>query len=223
MKTTANGAPGFSKDAIRGVESGSAFWSFVIRPSSFSRVSAFTLIELVVSISLSSVICGLAASLLWNASRQQSEISARSELTDGASAALEVMVRYLREIPQNECPGGATPCLNGHAQVTTATATQIRYGNNGFRQNGSNLEMTSNNAVNWYTLAGDVSSLQLTYYNRLGQDLAGLSNPCNDAQNMRRVVLTLTLSRSNQTATVRTGLFLRNFMNEVTSDPASCP
>jgi hypothetical protein len=36
---------------------------------------------------------------------------------------------------------------------------------------------------------------------------------------MRRIVLTLTLSRANQTAKIRTGIYLRNFMDEVTSDP----
>jgi type II secretory pathway pseudopilin PulG len=186
-------------------------------------LQAFTLIELVLSISVSTIICGLAGSLLWNASRQQSEVAARSELVDEASVALEVVLRYLREIPQDECPGGPSPCLNGNAQVASATTTEIRFGNNGFRHNGANLEMTIDNATSWHTLAADVSSLQLTYYDRLGQDLAGLSNPCNDPQKMRRIVVTLTMNRASQTATVRTGVFLRNFMDEVASDPSACP
>lgn len=181
--------------------------------------AGFTLIELVVSITVSVIICGLAGSLLWNATQQRSEVSARAELIDMGASALEIMTRYLREIPQDECPGNPTPCLAGHAQVTTATSTQIRWGVYGFRKSGTNLEMTTNSGTTWYKLCGDVSSLSLTYYNRVGQNLLMLTSPDDDPQNMRRVTISLTLVRSSQTAKLSTGIFLRNFMNEVTSDP----
>lgn len=181
--------------------------------------AGFTLIELVVSITVSVIICGLAGSLLWNATQQRSEISARGELIDMGASALEIMTRYLREIPQNECVGNPTPCLAGHAQVTTASSTQIRWGTYGFRKSGTDLEMTTNSGTTWYKLCGDVSSLTLSYYNRTGQNLLSLISPADDPQNMRRITISLTLVRSSQTAKLTTDIYLRNFMNEVTSDP----
>jgi prepilin-type N-terminal cleavage/methylation domain-containing protein len=188
-------------------------------PHRTSRRAAFTLIELIVSMSVSVVVCGIAGSLVWNATKQRSEVAARGELIDMGSTALEMMIRYLREIPQNECEGTPTPCLNGNAQVTTATVNAIRWGDYGFRKSGSNLQMTTNNAVTWRTLATDVTAFSLTYYNRLGQNLITLSSPDDAPQNMRRIVISLTLSRANQTVVLRTGLYLRSFMNEVTLDP----
>ena len=184
-----------------------------------SRASAFTLVEFVSTMVISVIMCGSAGSLLWDSAQQRSEIAARSELIDIGSAALERMVRSLRDITQDECPGGGTPCLNGNAQVSSATATQIRWGSNGIRLSGTEVQLTTNNAANWYTLAADATDLQLIYYNRTGQDLQTLSAPGNAASNMRRVSITLKLGRANQNVTLRTGLYLRNFMNEVTSDP----
>jgi hypothetical protein len=169
-------------------------------------------VELVSTIAISSIVCGSAATLLWNAAQQRSEVAARGDLVDIGSVGLERMVRHLRDITQNECSGNPTPCLNGNAQVSTATATQIRWGNYGFRQSGTELQMTSDNATNWYTLASDVTSLQLVYYDRLGAATT-------TAASMRRISITLTLTRANQTVVLRTGLYLRNFMNEVTTDP----
>ncbi|HUN82649.1 MAG TPA: hypothetical protein VMV81_14185 [Phycisphaerae bacterium] len=179
----------------------------------------FTVMELVVSITVSVIICGAASALLWNAASQQAQVAARADMIDNGSAAMELMVRYLREITQNECPGNPTPCLNGNAQVTTATSTLIQWGSYGFRQNGTTLEMSTDNAASWHRLTTDLSTLQLTYFNRTGQDLSTQSSPGNLPANMRRIVIDLTLSRATQVVHLRTGLFLRNFMNEVNSDP----
>ncbi len=181
--------------------------------------AGFTLIELVVSISVSVIICGTSGSLLWNATQQRSEVSARAELIDQGASAMEIMARYLKEIPQNECSGNPTPCLAGHAQVSSASTTQILWGTYGFRKSGSTLQMTSNSGTTWYTLCTDVSALAFTYYNRTSQNLLALASPNDEPQNMRRITISLTLNRTNQTAKLQTGVFLRNFMNEVTSDP----
>ena len=189
------------------------------RATAMNPRAGFTLIELVVSISVSVIICGISGSLLWNATQQRSEVSARAELIDLGASAMEIMVRYLKEIPQDECSGNPPPCLAGHAQVTTASATQVRWGTYGFRKSGTNLQMTSNSGTTWYTLCTDVSALAFTYYNRTSQNLLAVASPGDDPQNMRRITISLTLNRTNQTAKLQTGVFLRNFMNEVTSDP----
>jgi prepilin-type N-terminal cleavage/methylation domain-containing protein len=179
----------------------------------------FTLVELVVAMSVGVIISGVAAAMVWDASKQRSEASARAELADEAAAALEQMVRYVREIPQDECPGNPTPCLLGNAQVGTASQTELTFGNTGFRLSGDALQMTLDGGTNWHLLAADVSDFALTYYDRSASALAAFPLSPGDREDIRRVHVALTLERANQATTVRTGVYLRRFMDEVQTDP----
>ncbi|MFH1418236.1 MAG: hypothetical protein ABII12_08135 [Planctomycetota bacterium] len=173
------------------------------------------------SISVGVIISGIAASLVWNASKQMAEVSARGELYDMGSAALETMFRYLREIPQDECPVNPTPCLLGNAQISTATATELRFGNTGFRFNtGANaVEMTADNGTNWYALATDVGGFAFAYYDRSANSLTSFPLSQNDREDVRRISVDLQMTRAGQTAQLRSAIFLRSFMDEVNSDP----
>jgi|CXWL01.1.fsa_nt_gi prepilin-type N-terminal cleavage/methylation domain-containing protein len=183
----------------------------------------FTLIELVISIAVGSIISGSAAMLLWNATSQRSDAAARGELFDLASTSMEVLVRHLREIPQDECPSGSTPCLNENAQVGYASATEIRFGDFGststkrFRHSGTDLQMSANDGTNWYTVAADVSGLTFEYYNRAGSALSSFPLSLSDREDIRRIKITLNFTRLSQTAKVQTSVFLRSFLNEVMS------
>lgn len=179
----------------------------------------YTLIELIVCIAVGVVISGSAGMILWNASSQRVELSARAELHEIAAAALEKIVRHVREVEQDECPGNPTPCLLGNAQVSTATATELRFGSNGLRQTGSTLEMTIDNGTSWHVLVRDVSSFALAYANRLGSAMTSFPLSQANREDIRQVQITLALTRGTQTANVRTAVYLRNFMNEVMSDP----
>ncbi len=181
--------------------------------------SAFTLIELVVSITVGVIISGVAATLILNASKQRMEVAARGELIDMGSASMEVMLRYIREISQDECPLAATPCLNGNAQVTTAADSDLRFDTYGFRLNAGNLEMTRDSGTNWHTLASRVTGLTFTYYNRTGTVLS--PRPLSQANRyaIRRIGIQLDLASGSETTRLRTSIYLRNFMNEVTSAP----
>jgi prepilin-type N-terminal cleavage/methylation domain-containing protein len=180
-------------------------------------LSGFTLIELVVSMSVGVIICGIAGSLIWNASRQRTEIAARSELTDVGSSALEVMVRYVREIPQNECPSNPAPCLNGNAQISLASATELRFGTTGLRYNAGagRVEISNDTAVTWHTLATDVSSFAFSYFNRTNAALAAFPLSQSDREDVRRISIDCQFARGAETAHLRTSVYLRNFMNEV--------
>jgi len=188
-------------------------WS--CRPS----MRGFTLIELVVSITVGAIISGSAGLLILNATRQHAEISARSELIDMGSAGMEVMLRYVREIRQDETPSGPAPTLNGNAQITTASATDLRFDTYGFRLNGGTIEITNDTAANWHPLITDVSGLTLTYYDRLNAVLTPLPLSTTLAKNVRRISIQIDLARGPEGARLRTSFFLRNFMNEVTIDP----
>jgi len=185
------------------------------------------LVELVVCMTVGAIISGTAATLLWNASRQHSEVAARAELIDMGAAALEQVVRHVREVAQDGPPGP----LNGQARVTLAGGSEVRFVridpvsgteiSTGFRRNGATnrLEMTMDNAVSWFPLATDVTAFTLVYYNRKDQDISLLSYPDSEAYNTRRIGMTLTLARGTETAKIRTSVFLRNFMNEVELAP----
>lgn len=180
----------------------------------------FTLIELVTAMTVGVIICGIAGSLVWNASRQRAEVAARAELADQASAAMEVMLRHLREIPQDECPGEPTPCLLGHAQITMATATELRFGTFGLRFEGGSrqVQVSKDSGASWHALAADVSGFTLAYYRRNGSQPAAFPLSPSDREGVRRIALDLQLARGTESAHLRTSVYLRGFMNEVSTD-----
>lgn len=190
------------------------------RLSAGGRCGGFTLVEVVTSITVGVIISGIAGTLIWNASRQRAEVSARSELIDLGSAAMEIMLRYIREIPQgDDCPLDAVPCLNGEAAIDVASSTELRFGDIGFRFTAETmkLEMTTNGTTipaNWYSLATDVMEFAFVYYDRCGQ-------PTTSAPEVRRVRIALKLSRGVQITALATSIYLRSFMDEWETD-ASC-
>lgn len=180
---------------------------------------AFTLVELIVSMTVGVIITGSAGWLVWSATDMRTQVAARVEVADTAATAMECLVRYIREIPQDECPANPTPCLMGRAQISMATATELRFESTGFRLNGSQVEMTTDNALNWHPVARDVSEFSLAYYGRDGAGLAGFPLSPSDRDSIRVVQITLALTRSTETVRLRTAIYLRSFMDEVTTDP----
>jgi prepilin-type N-terminal cleavage/methylation domain-containing protein len=188
------------------------------------RVRGFTLVELVVAISVGAIIAGAAGLMTWNAAKIRAEAAARGDLVDEASAAVEVMLRYIREISQDECPANPTPCLNGNAQVTTAGATELDFDTYGFRLNGSTVEITNDTGNTWHPFVRNVSNLTLTYYGWTSSVeaptlLSSLPLSAADRAAIRRVGIQIDLTHSGQTATLQTSIYLRKFMNEVTNAP----
>lgn len=183
------------------------------------RRRAFTLVELVVSITVGVIISGIAATLILNASKQRMEIAARGEITDMGSSAMELMLRYIREISQDECPSAATPCLNGNAQISKADASDLRFDNLCFRLNAGNIEISNDSAGSWYTLATRVTGLTFTYYDRYAAALTSLPLSAADRAKVRRITIQIDLASGVETTRIRTSIYLRNFMNEVTSAP----
>jgi len=194
------------------------------RPASLRQAPrAFTLIELVVSISVGVIISGLAAGMIWNASAQRVAIAARAELTDAGSAAMEVLLRYLREIPQDECPQESTPCLHGRAQIEAASARELRYGSLGFRFDvaGGVVEMSDDGGGSWPPLVRDVTDFAFAYFDRGGTLLS--SSPLSESQRqaVRRIAVDMQLGRGTESIRLRCSVYLRGFMNEVDSEVGS--
>ncbi|MBX3395251.1 MAG: hypothetical protein KF841_07770 [Phycisphaerae bacterium] len=183
------------------------------------QLRCFTLIELVTAIVVGAIVSGTAAMLIMSAARQRAEVSARSELIDQGSAALECIIRYVREVSQDECPLAATPCLNGNAQISTAAQSDLRFDAIGFRLSAGRIEMTNNAGSAWWTLCAGVTGLTFTYYDRNGVVLSSLPLTAGDRAKIRRVSVQIDLVDKTETARIRTSIFLRNFMNEVTLAP----
>ncbi|MCB9854595.1 MAG: prepilin-type N-terminal cleavage/methylation domain-containing protein [Phycisphaerales bacterium] len=181
--------------------------------------SGFTLIELVVSMTIGAIISGAAAMLILNASRNRAETAARAELVDTAGAALETMIHYVRQIPQDECPLAATPCLNGNAQIDAADVSSLEFDSIGFRLSGSTIEMSNDSGSSWHPLLRDTASLTFTYYNRSGVALGTLPLSAGDRADVRRVTIAISVSRGGEALDLRTSVYLRAFLDEVTSDP----
>jgi len=177
------------------------------------------LIELVVSIAVGAIISGTAAMLLLSAARYRGETAARAELVDTAGAALETIIRHVREISQDECPGNPSPCLLGNAQIAEAGASALRFDGFGFRLAGTTIEMTNDDAVNWHPLLRNVSGLAFTYFDRNGATLSAVPLSATDRAAVRRVSVQISTAAGAETLNLRTGIYLRAFMNEVMSVP----
>lgn len=189
-----------------------------------ARKRAFTLVELVVAISVGAIITGTAGMITWTAAKIRAETAARSELVDEASSGVEVMLRYIREITQDECPANPTPCLNGKAQVTTASATELDFDNYGFRLTGTTVEISNDTGATWHPFVRDVSSLSFTYYGwttavEAPTLLSSFPLSAADREAIRRVGVQVDLTRSGQTVTLQTSIYLRQFMSEVVNAP----
>ncbi|MBK8268359.1 MAG: type II secretion system protein [Planctomycetes bacterium] len=179
----------------------------------------FTLVELVVSIVVGSIISGIAAVLIMSAAKQRAEVSARSELIDQGSAAMECILRYVREISQDECPSAGTPCLNGNAQVSTASATDLRFDIYGIRLSSGEIQITRDTGTTWNTLAKGVTGLTFTYFDRTSTTLAPLPLSATNREDIRRILIQIDMSSGGEAVRLRTSIFLRNFMNEVMNAP----
>jgi len=190
-----------------------------------ARARGFTLIELIVAITVGAIVSGTAGMLILNAAKQRSEVAARSELVDVGSAALECTIRYIREVRQDEnYPAGPAPDLQGNAQVSLADAAELRFDNHGFRLNGTAFEITNDTAATWHTLAEDVSALTFSYYGwtsgvEAPNALTSTPLSASDRAAIRRVTVRIDLSRGTETARIQTSIYLRNFLNEVANAP----
>lgn len=172
----------------------------------------FTLIEMIVSIVVGVIISGVAAMLVGNSAKLRTEVAARAELVDVAARACEQMLRYVREIPQDAG-------LTGQAQISTATATELRFGTNGFRLSSDTLEMTVDSGVSWHPLTRDVSSFAVSYFDSGGTGLSAFPLSQANREAVRVVRINIELTRGVETRAVQTSVYLRSFLNEVTNDP----
>jgi prepilin-type N-terminal cleavage/methylation domain-containing protein len=128
----------------------------------------FTLIEVVLVITIMGLIVVIGVPLIYEASQSQTVITQMANASTQVDSALQSMVKQIRIIRANNHTGitfaGSTLLM-----ITTTTGEQIRY-----RLSSGNLLMQT--ASGSGVLADNVETLHFTYYDSAGQITATVAN-----------------------------------------------
>jgi len=136
--------------------------------------------------------------------------AARSRLTADLSVAMEQASAALRDIPLDSSQAGAVPA------ISAVSASSLNWSaDSSLTLSGTSLVL--NTAGTPRTLMSGVTSFALAAWNDAG---SALSLPLSGAgcQQVRRVELTISASRSGVSETLRTRVFLRNLIEGSSSN-----
>ncbi len=155
------------------------------------RTRGFSLIELVITISILGIVAALSVTPVLESVKQYAEVSARLRLLDEGRLALDVMAREVRQI-------------KSAADVTTFTDTVLLFNktdgtNVRWEKNGSSLDR------NTVSACGYVTAFDFDYLDGSGAAAA-------TADAIRLVEITLTLSDAGETVQLRTSAAPRNLL-----------
>lgn len=161
----------------------------------------FTLVEAVATMTVLAVVPVAASRIIFAAADSYADSAVRSELSSSVSSAMERMAMELRGIPSQEGAPG-TPWID------SVTATSIAWGgNNSLARSGSEVMLATGGAAA-RTLLGDVESFSIACFDADNLPLAAaLAGAACDA--VRRVEITVTVTRNGASETLRTRVFLR--------------
>lgn len=171
-----------------------------IRSRSVPR-RAFTLVEAVATITIIAIIAGASSRLIFAGADGYASAATRAELANAASAAMERIALELREVAARPASSPVEPHLD------SVTASSISWeGGVSLALSGSEVILTTGGVGR--TLVADVGSFAIQCFDESGTPLAStLSGDACDA--VRRIQITLTLTRSGVSETLRTRVFLR--------------
>jgi prepilin-type N-terminal cleavage/methylation domain-containing protein len=171
------------------------------------RANGFSLVELISVIVVLGVIGTSTATLVSTYARAYSDAAVQSRLHVEASTALDRIVRELRSMPGDpdhpDCP-----------DIRSASMSEVRWGDTHHLRLRNGVIEISEDLVGYGVLLSDVTSLSLQFHDE--DDRALLSGPgdqliedAEDTQRVRRVTVSITMSRSGRSEIVRTKLFTR--------------
>jgi len=156
----------------------------------------FTLIEII----MVCVLIGIIAAVLIPPLRQAMQSFTVSETRgDLASQARQAATRMVRELRNIQKEANNTPNITAGANATSITFVDVLDNTITFSLSGSTVQRNSN------PLAAQVSSLQFRYFDVNNLELTGGFTP----DNVRRIMVTLTLAEAGQTVSVTEQAFLR--------------
>ena len=166
----------------------------------------FTLIEAIATIVVLAIIGSIASLLILNAVDGYTDAATTAQLHIEASTTMDRIVRELRKIPLDSGAAGVAPDIN---DITTDSIT---WGANGeISLSGSKLQITTTGPPLRDILDGVTAFSVQTY----DEDNAALAATLTGAacDPIRRIELDLTLQRNDQSASLRTKLFVRSTMS----------
>lgn len=161
-------------------------------------IEGFTLIEIILVCVLIGVMASVIIPPLHQGVQSYAVSETRGDLTSQARQAATRMIRELRNIQKE---ANNTPNITA-AATTSITFVDVLDNTITFSLSGSTLQRNSN------PLVEQVSSLQFRYFNGSNTELtAPLSAP--DMDNVRRIMVVLTLAEGSLTVSMTEQTFLR--------------
>lgn len=161
----------------------------------------FTLVEAIATITIVGILAVMSSRLMMAGADGYAAAATRAELINNASAAMERIGVLLRDIPLR---AGASPAAPAIVSITPGSIQW--HGGLTLSHSGGSLILGDSGANS--VLAADVSSFALQTFDESNAALATtLNGDACDA--VRRVQVTLTLSRAGVSETLRSRFFLR--------------
>jgi len=163
--------------------------------------NGFTLIELIIVITIIGIITGVVGFVLFGAVDAWTFKFNRSDILSDGRPAMNRMVREIREIRDND-------------SVATASSSEFRFTNVDnvditYNLSSTDLNRTANGVTN--TLAEDVSGLTFTYYDSCASGATPIAPTVGTDTNIRRVQIDLTLTKNGENLYVQSQSVPRNF------------
>jgi prepilin-type N-terminal cleavage/methylation domain-containing protein len=161
--------------------------------------AGFTLIEIVLVTLLIAVLASILIPALHQGFEGYANLETRGDLISQARDAAGRMIREVRSI-QKEADN--TP------NITTANASSLTF----VDVQGTTISFSLSSGTvqrNTDDLVDNVSTLQFRYFNGSNSELTSLPLSAADRDNVRRIMLTLTLGERDQTVSVTEQAYLR--------------
>ena len=167
--------------------------------------SGFTLVELVATIVILAAIGSIASNLILTSTDGYVDAATSAQLHTEASIGLDRIVRELRKIELDDAASEVAP------NIDSVTAASIAWNDNcNLTLTGSNLMLVDNGAAA-AVLLSDVSSFSVQAFDADNTAMASTLNGA-ECDDVRRILITLTLQRAGVSEILRTKLFIRSTM-----------
>jgi prepilin-type N-terminal cleavage/methylation domain-containing protein len=159
----------------------------------------FTLMEIILVLVLIGIMAGVLVPTLQEGVQSYTVTETRGDLTAQARQAATRMIRELRNI-QKEADN--TPNISS-ANVTTVTFVDVLDNTITFNLSGGTVQRNSD------ALVEQVSNLSFRYFNATNAELTSLPLNATDRNNVRRILVVLTLADGSLTVSVTEQAYLR--------------
>jgi prepilin-type N-terminal cleavage/methylation domain-containing protein len=172
-----------------------------------SPTRGFTLIEVIATLVVVSIMGAAVSTLIYRSSRDYVDAAVGGQLHADLEAALDRSEREVRQIREK-------PATAGAADLSSVTSSSIAWISAGgacsLSLSGTQLMLASDGGAS-VALADNVTTFTVAAHD---QSNAAVALPANAAacEAIRRISITITMSRNGKTGTLRTKVFLRATM-----------